>query len=388
MPLIFPLYFLRFEVAGVPFTIVEGLVYLLFVGFLLTGCFDKRVFKEKVFWGVGLFFAAACISTLIVPEAAVKVDGTYTDSFNTALGFLKGFVFMPMLYLLMAWSFVKSDKERKYLLLALLWSGVWLSLWALYQVLTGNFVTIDGRASAFYESANYLALYLGPICVVWGISFLEAFRGLDFRKKKYFLVPGVLSFAAMFFAASYAGWIAVFSGIFFYVVLSNKFTRKLKVSAVAGAFLVFVLFALTQVGSSKFESFLEFEERSSTSARLQIWDASFDMITDHPILGIGLGQFELNYQWKMDELYGVETYEWLMPHPHNFLMGIWLNFGILGVLSMIGVLILAFSRVGRSDFKLVIASMLFAVLIHGLFDMPFLKNDLAMEFWLLILLLL
>lgn len=393
MPLIFPLYFWRVEISGVPFTVVELAVYLLALGWLVTGGLNKKfvhkVAKDKVFWMIGVFLLAAVVSTAIVPEVVTNVDGGEFEALKAALGVLKGWVFMPILYMLIAYSFIKTDKEKKFLLLALMWSGVWLSLWALYQVLTGDYVTIDGRASAFYESANYLALYLGPICVIWGIGFLEAFRTRSFWREIYFLVPGLLTLVAMFFAASYAGWIAVFAGIFFYAMLSKKYTKKSKIAAMVALFVMFSLFVASQLGSAKLEGFLEFEDRSSTSARLQIWNASVEMIEDHPLLGVGLGQFEVNYQLKMKEIYDADTYEWLMPHPHNFILGIWLNFGLLGVVAIIGVIILAFAKVRmKDDMKLIFAAMLFAVIMHGLFDMPFMKNDLAMQFWLLIALLL
>ncbi len=377
MPLVFPMYFLNFDVFGVPFTGVEVFVYVVFAAFVLSGMVRREMFKDKVMVFVALFFCAALISTIIVPETFYDVTGTYVDSRRIALGVLKGWVFMPILYFFMAWSVIRDDKDRKQTLLAFMWSGVWLAIWGL---ISG---TEDSRASAFYESANYLALYLGPICVLFGIGFLESVKT---KRKALLLLPGILVFVAMFATKSYAGIIAVAAGIFFYLLLCKKFTRKFKFAAVALAILACSLFAVSQISTEKFQEFLEFEDRSSSSARIQIWHASYEMIVESPFLGVGLGQYQLNYQWKMTYLYDLETYEWLIPHPHNFLMGIWLNFGLLGVVAMTCLMILAFSR-ARGNLKLVIAAMLFSILIHGLFDMPFMKNDLAMEFWLIIALL-
>ncbi len=377
LPLIFPLYFLRFELAGIPFTLPEIAVYLLFTIFFFTT--KKKFLTKPIFLPIALLLFAAIVSTIIVPDTFRDVTGICVDSRMAALGVLKGWVIMPILYFTMAHAHIKSDKDRKMMLLALMWSGVWLSIWGLLQG------TEDGRASAFYESANYLALYLGPICVLFGVGLLESVKS---RKKNYLLLlPGILTFIALIATKSYAGIIAVAAGLFFYLILSKKFTRKFKIAATVCAILACSLFAVSQVGTEKFQEFLEFEERASTSARLQIWHASYEMIKDSPLLGKGLGQYELNYQWKMTYLYDYDTYEWLAPHPHNLLMAIWLNFGLLGVVAMVAIIILAFSRT-RGNLKLAIAAMLFAVLIHGLFDTPFMKNDLAMEFWLIIALLL
>jgi riboflavin kinase/FMN adenylyltransferase len=387
MPVVFPVYFLRFSVGGVPMTYVEVAVYIIFAVWVLSGGVNKkvvqRVMRDKVFWLTGLFLVAAVVSAFIVPKSFLKVDGTEIESFKVALGVLKGWVFMPILYAIMVKAHVESDREKKLLILALVASGFWLGLWAVWQVLTGGYLTLDQRASAMYESANYLALYLAPICVLCGVSLVSVFRRRFDYKSAISIVLSLMIFAAMFFTKSYAGYLAVFGGLGVWFLLSKNFTRKIKVWACGGLVLALVLAGLSQVGTEKFQTFLDFSERSSSSARMQIWNASVDMISEHPLVGIGLGQFEPQYQWKVADLYGMETYEWLMPHPHNFLLGIWLNFGLLGVLAMVAILVLAFRRV-RSEISFIVACALVAVLIHGLFDMPFMKNDLAMEFWVLI----
>ncbi len=278
---------------------------------------------------------------------------------------------MPVVYFFLVRQAVQTPRDKKIALVALMWSGIWLSVWGLLEW------TYDGRAKAFYESANYLALYLGPIAVLFGTAFLG-------NGKKKYLIPGLLVFVALLMTKSYAAILAVLGGLFVYMLLSKKIDRRHKVVATACALLVAAIFTATQIHTEKFQEFFEFEERASTSARLQIWHASYEMIKDVPILGIGLGQYELNYQWEMTDLYDLDTYEWLVPHPHNFFMAIWLNFGLLGLVSMLGIIVLAIYR-GRH--KPVILAMLVAVLIHGLFDTPFMKNDLAMQFWLIIALL-
>jgi len=288
----------------------------------------------------------------------------------------------------MAVSAIEGEWSKKKMLISFMWSGVILSIWALYQVVTGDYVTSDGRASAFYESANYLALYLGPICVMCLVMLVTVLRTRAWNRV-LFLLPILLVLPAMFFTKSYAGIIAVFAGLGLYLLLSKNFTRRFKIMACGIALLAFVGLAFMQVGTEKFDSFLELSGRSQSSARLQIWHASSELITEYPVLGIGLGQFEVYYQWKMDELYKLSTYEWLIPHPHNFLMGIWLNFGLMGLVSMIGIILVAVRKVVcKDEVRLIALAMLFSVLIHGFFDMPFMKNDLAMEFWFLILLLL
>ena len=56
----------------------------------------------------------------------------------------------------------------------------------------------------------------------------------------------------------------------------------------------------------------------SNNTRLNVWQASFDMIRDHPLTGIGLDQFLYKYQIEY-----VKPEAWLerfTSHPHNFLL--------------------------------------------------------------------
>lgn len=383
LPLVFPLYFLRFSISGVPMTYVETAVYVIFAVWVLSGGVNKkvvqRVMGDKVFWLVALFFAAAVVSTFIVPKSFLKVNGSEVASLQVALGVLKGWVFMPILYAIMVKVHVESDREKKLLVLALAGSGFWLGLWAIWQVVSDNYLTLDQRASAMFESANYLAMYLVPICVLCGVSLVSVFRRRFDYKSAVAIVLSAVIFLGMFFTKSYAGYLAVLGGLGLWFLFNKK------IWACGGLLLILVLAGLSQVGTEKFQTFLDFSVRSSSSARMQIWNASIDMISENPFLGIGLGQFESRYQWKVADLYGMETYEWLMPHPHNFLLGIWLNFGLVGFFAMVAILVLAFMRVRRGDvLSLAVGCAMAAVLIHGMFDMPFMKNDLAMEFWILI----
>jgi len=57
--------------------------------------------------------------------------------------------------------------------------------------------------------------------------------------------------------------------------------------------------------------------------------------------------------------------------------------GILGLVSFIGLVVLGLWRFWKNPYLWFIAP-LFALLVHGLIDTPYFKNDLSLIFWFLI----
>ncbi|MFA6024503.1 MAG: O-antigen ligase family protein [Candidatus Gracilibacteria bacterium] len=392
-PLLFPLYFFRGTLLGVPVSLPELVLGILFVLFLLQG-YEFRLRDWKL-WPVLLFLLAAGLSIAVVfvgdgsGELPRMVDGTEFPAKMKALGILKGWIVAPVLYFVMARTIFREKPSMMFWALrALVLSGAVLSVLALVQVVTGDFLTPDMRASGPFESANYLALYLGPLVVFAGLAAVES----DSKGDRIFLgICAVLGAAALFFSKSYAGWIAVAgAGSLGLLLLARRRSRKSFWIAFAALFGLGLVLLLSQLGTDKFAQFVDFAGRSSSSVRLQIYEISTALIADHPLLGIGMGQFEQQYQEVAEVVLGSAPFEWNMLHPHNILLAFWLNMGLLGLGAFVwlcGRALLWLTERDKKERHLV-ALMLVTLLIHGLFDTPYFKNDLAFQFWLFMAMLL
>ncbi len=386
-PLLFPLYLFRGTFFGLPVTLPELVLGLLVFVFLFQG-FEWRL-KDWKLWPVGLFLLAALIGVLVPPDTAFMVDGSAFPTQTKALGIFKGWIVVPVVYFVMARMVFREKPSMIPLALrALLISGAILSLFALEQVITGDFATPDGRASGPFESANYLSLFLGPIVVYAGMALLES---KSRRDRILLAVGGVLCAAALFYTQSYAAWIAVVAAYSLALLLWVRrrerkwFWITFSVLSLAGIGLV-----VSQLGSDKFTQFFEFSQRSSSSVRIQIYQIAASLIAQNPLFGIGLGQFEQKYQEVAVSVLGMTPFEWNMLHPHNIFLAMWLNMGLLGLISFIWMCGKAFLWITERDSKErhLAALMLVTILVHGLFDTPYFKNDLAFQFWLLMAILL
>ncbi len=446
MPVFFPLYLWKFDVFGVPFNVVEVMVYIafgLFVYVRLRGIDEsafgdklrnffmrkktiKDVFKTKL----NTFFLP--IFLLILASGFGLVVSYYGGEFRLALGIFKGWVVMPVLYGIMLVFTLNSLEDKKKIFYSYMFSTLILSVWALYQVISKDFVTIDGRASGPFASANYLALYIGPMVCGAFINFWQrvenklfsidtrdprtgvaAYLGkffdgetkdshYDYAYFAFEVLVFLASSLALMYSRSYGGMIGVVSAIFIYAVYEIFFSQyrrfygslfKKLVVICAGAVLI-VTAMYSQIGTQKAKDFLQFDRQSSSSVRIQVWTVAGILIKENPLFGIGLGGFENAYKNNAKEVLGVEPYEKEMLHAHNLILSTYLNVGIFGVVAVIWLFLAVFLRVGTKGFKSlnsaekrfvsVIISMFIVIAIHGLFDQTFWKNDLALVWWTLI----
>jgi len=380
----------KFQVFGVPFNVMEIVVYAVFLASVFGMKWDFAKLKGKFFkflLPLGLLFLG-CLGGLYVSWQGGEV--------LKALGILKGWVVMPMIFAFLVVFFVNSAGEKKALLYSYFLSSLVLSGWGLYQVGTGDYTTIDGRASGPFESANYLALYIAPAVLA---SFVLLWQRIEDGPKgnrgdvSFEILTFIICALALIFSRSYGGIIGVFAGLFFYAIyeifFSNfsgkygSFFRKIIVLAVI--ILAAFTSVISQVGTAKFKDFLAFDRQSSSSVRVQVWTVAFNEIKENPVLGIGLGGFENVYEKKSAEILGTEPYEKTMLHPHNLLLASWLNAGILGLISICWLSVSVLLALKKKDrMAMVFIAMFLVIFVHGIVDQPFWKNDLALIWWLVV----
>jgi len=159
--------------------------------------------------------------------------------------------------------------------------------------------------------------------------------------------------------------------------------------------LLLLLFA-TQYNNPKLQHIINSDYYSSLHSRIMIWNSALAISRDHWLFGIGGGNFQqayLDYAQKFPEPY----IEWAAPMPHNIFLAFLVQLGIVGLVSFCALLVLTFGRIWNlesgilnldSKFKFQDSMYLWSLayliylIIHGLIDTPYWKNDLAILFWL------
>lgn len=400
--LVLPSYLIRFSVFGVPTTMLEVLIYIaaiITIILKLKTKNEKPQLKIKNYWiPIILFLLAGIISVVIAPDKQV------------ALGLFKAYIVDPVFFFFVLIYNVKNKEQIGLLIKALIASAILVSFHAIWQKLTGQ-LTPDGRVvGVFGYSSNYLALYLAPITVLvisYCLSRVKSRELLVIKKNLITLSPYILTILllayTLFLSASRAAIGAVVIGVISYLVISYWDWIKAKKIIV----FLFLCFSVLLLILGWFLTKPDWQASSdsgrissSNNIRWEIWKTTGEIIKQKPLLGTGLG----NYQNYFTELTKdrVNYPEFIAPRaltPHNLFLNIWVNLGLLGLIAFIWLLVLFFRYATRlpagqvcdmryaKDNQLVtchllLVTMMITIIIQGLVDTPYWKNDLAVMFWL------
>lgn len=364
-----PLYLLRLNFLGIPTNLWESLALITIFWWIINkkgrlGIDWRKNGVRYLLIGAGMIFSGLIISTAL------------NRNYLAGLGIIKSWFLVPFSFSLMAVSTLGRSKLKN-VLGSLYISAFLVALISLVYYLLGV-TTYDARLEAFFNSPNYLAMYLSPAVIIAAYLIVEDKRKKTILRSIYISLTIIL--LALFFTYSYAAWVSVGISLLFFIVISKKPSRGYLVAFLFG--LLLVLFF--QRNSEKFISLLSFNDRSSLASRVLIWRSAGKMIGNNWLFGIGPGNFQADY--LQYQKYYPPYLEWAVPHPHSLYLAFWLYSGILGLAGFLSLVYLAVARLWANKKKemlnLVSLSIVIYFLVHGVFDTTYFKNDLAVVFWL------
>src|SRR3989344_4569696 len=373
---ILPSYLLKLSLFGIPTTVLELSIYATFIGsfislFFLTLILSRkgeRVGVRDFFWPILAWLSITLISAL------------FSENTKIALGGWKAWVFDPILVLILITRFFKPADLWK-IVASLSVSSAVLSFYGLIEYFVRPEQLGDGRLDSVFDPANYHAMLVGPI-IVLAIGFI--FNQQTPRAWKYCLgIASAINLTALVFTFSYGGYLAVLGGLIIlgFLTLNNIWKKRM----IFGALVIFIIFLALASPTKKFQDLFEFQERSSGHARLEIWQTSWLIFKEHPIIGVGLNNFEDVYRETIPRV-AFPPLEWLGAQPHNLYLALLTQIGLLGFAAFAWIIIQFFKSAFRQSNQiftthcLLLASMS-TILIHGLVDTPYFKNDLSVIFW-------
>lgn len=348
----------------------------------------------------------------LLPISAILV-GLFVSTFlgkdyYQEIGIIKGWFIFPLLLAFLVQDIISKEK-RKNIFLTLFFSAFWVAFLALLYWWQG-FLTYDNRLEAFFNSPNYLAMYLALGAIVGGwkiyldreidpeivmknqnakhktpaptrLSSLDGqLHNLKFKSSLIFCWATIL--VTLYFTYSYAAWIALAFSLGTVFFLNNRRNKKW---LLGGVIIVFFIL-LSQLPNQKFHDLITLDERSSFSSRLMIWRSAIHIIQDNFMFGIGPGNFQAEY--LAYQKYYPPYLEWAVPHPHNLFLAFWLYAGLVGLVGFLALVIYLFKDLykgsKKTPCKYMALGILVYIILHGLIDTTYFKNDLAIIFWVLL----
>ncbi|MFA6496946.1 MAG: O-antigen ligase family protein [Patescibacteria group bacterium] len=367
-----PTYLVRFDVGPIPTTLLECLLLITLATFviryrsrLLT--WTKR--KPK--------FTLASISLILIAISSI-VAVVIAPNHISALGIWKAYYLEPFLFAVIAYSrFDRTDYKK--LFIALCTSGIVVALFAIIQVtfhigIPEAWIT-ENRATSFFPYPNAVGLLLAPIVSAM-IAFLSTSPDPSLLRRGVRGRNGILVVAALFLvtiglAKTEAALVAIPTALFIVAIMTPLITKKTKILGTIGAATVFLfIFTFLPTIASK----LTLNDASGLVRRTQ-WSETLHMLADHAYLGVGLN----GYPTALVPYHNPTLYE-IFQYPHNIFLNVWSELGLIGLIGLIGLMSfsLHFTWQNKKDpWVLACFAALLTMFIHGLVDVPFSKNDLA-----------
>jgi O-antigen ligase len=411
-----PTYQIRFHVGLLPTTLLEVMVLILFAVWFIQTVQKKELplFNTKLRNVKHYPFYVEIILLLIIAFIAAGVSGFS----STSLGILKAYFIEPILFYIVFINVYKLKQNRNKIFIALAASALVVSVLAIYQKLTGQFLPPDwvgtGRVTGVFPYPNALGLYLGPILIIltgWFLSFRVSNGKIKLIEILFFCFFVFLFFLAILFAQS-QGALAGLAVAFIIIGLwHNAWSRR----AVVAVLIIGALVLSFNAGLR--HSFVKKVTLMDTDGQIrqELWQETWQMLRDGKLLfGAGLANYQaavephhvsgiyvrnddpefdkwvaisLEYQQKVWQPLEIYLY------PHNIFLNFWSELGLAGMLLfcwMIGKFIIIAYQLQKKEIfniKYLILGLLGAmivIVVQGLVDVPYFKNDLAILFWLIV----
>jgi O-antigen ligase len=367
-----PSYIVRWHIGPLPTTVLEGAILVTIAVFAVEAYRGKYRLDWRSPFTIpaGLFLVAGAISVVISPE---QVKG---------LGLYRAYLVEPIAFYFVI-GHVVSDSRRAWLILAGLASGATVAALANAIVILNaiRHHTLNLALPppvVIYNTPNAVPLYVVPLI---GIAASLVLYERDRRVRIVSAVFLAIGLASTFLSLSRGGYFALAVMALILAIVNRYRWYLLPAVVVAGA----AMSRIPAIASRLAHEFNLSDPNNTFVSRLDLWQATLRMLRDHPILGTGMFGFARSIQ-----PYRGGVYEENLIYPHNIVLNMWTETGLLGVVSFGWLLVQTFRVSWRGwtsgplpwrAIQLGIVLAMAAIIVHGLVDVPYFKNDLALEFW-------
>ncbi len=434
-----PAYLLRFNIGPLPTTVLEMMILISalvwavknFTAVWTRLCLRFRGQPK----GQRYPFDWEIIILLIVSLVAVGLS----HFSNSALGLWRAYFFEPILFYLIVINVLGQSKDLGKILWPLSFSALGIALVAWYQeffnlAFLNPVWSLQMRATSVFPYSNAVGLYLAPISIIllsWLLAKEKTWRasGQKFWLKTSYLVVVIFgSWGAIFFARSEGALIGL---VVAFVLMGLLAGKKSAVSTLVILFLGGTLIYFTPGLKNYIWEKASLQDLSG-EIRQQQWRETKKMLSvdGRWFWGAGLAGYQVAVKpWHQEGIFFNRDHEanfhqqtvlsadyrkthWqpveIYLYPHNILLNFWSELGLLGMLLFVWLLGKYFylsirlliqnskfhlpaGKAGIQNSKLnnerclvlgLIGSMV-VIIVHGLVDVPYFKNDLAILFWLI-----
>ena len=366
-------YVVRGQVLGVPYTALELCLLATLVAYVV----DKRRARERFpdprkmayFWPLALLLVASTISIVVAPDR------------RAAAGIWRAYFVEPMLFAYVIADVMRAPQHLEGFIAGFFWSGILVSVFEIMTFLFAYAVhkpnLVDDPVVVIYLSPNATGLFLGPLLAMAAAFILFGYR-TERNRAIFFAVWALPAFILSF---SRGAWLALVLALLF--LGWHHRGRLIIFGGLAVGIVIGVL--IPPLRHRLAHQFDPNDPLNTINLRRNLWRATLDMQTAdprHAIFGTGLSGFKHDIQpYK-----GFAGYTEDLIYPHNIFLNFWTETGLLGLAAFTWLAVDWVRRTWKTlsdrgplrPYYLAVAAASIAIFVHGLIDVPFFKNDLAL----------
>jgi O-antigen ligase len=330
-------------------------------------------------------------SPFVIPVLLFLLAGAFSvlaaPSRTAALGLYRAYLIEPVAFAFVLAHVVTNARRALLVVAGLAIAAVWVAVPNIVVVLQAlsahSYDVTQTPPVVIYTTANALALFLGPILAVGAsIALYSTDRYVRAAAISFIVVAGL----AMLLTFSRGGYLAM-AAVGVALAISHP-RRWVLLAGEAAAALVLLL-----LPPIRHRILLEFQNVNGTTffgraGRIELWKATLQMLRQHIVFGAGLSGFadRIGSYWNA-------THPERFIDPHNLVLNFWSETGLLGLVAFAWILVVGFTVTWRGwhaaldewrPIELGVLLALLAIVVHGLVDVPYFKNDLSLEFWALV----
>lgn len=395
-----PAYLIRFSLGSIPTTLLEWMIGICVGVWIVRQC---RV-QEQAHAPIGypflllpkkaLFFLVFATIGLVI---AATIGMWVSPDVRAALGIWKAYIIEPVLFAFICAHVFKTRRDLTRIIALPLGIACSIAVFALIQKVTGFTIpepwVSERRVTGVFPYPNALGLYFELFSVGMWILLMRAFS-IKQRLKKMFFTAAlfflfVLLVGAVISAQSEGALVAIVAVCLF---TSFFWSKEARIKTIYGVIMVTLLIMwMPRLQTYVYEK-VTLQDWSSR-VRVWQWKETLTMLRAQPLFGAGLA----GYKTAIEPYHKREAIE-IFLYPHNIFLTLWSELGIVGFLSFFSLLgwiagcgIVTYRRSMTSDDPLYIRAWglffvgsVITIVVHGLVDVPYFKNDLALLFWSLI----
>lgn len=316
------------------------------------------------------------LSTLIFPiillVLALLISLVFSQNKSVSLSELYKYL-GGLLLLLVAVSL--SEKEKSLTIQVIVAAGLVISFLAIYQYFLGfshvlAYLSNNKLSSPF--ALDYLARkrvffpFITPGILGGYLAMIIPLLLIN-KNRLWFILP---VFFALLLTQSLAAFLSLFFALIIYVCLRKKI-KMVHLFSLLVLFILIIIIFIWRSGTQKEHIHPIF----STIMRLNYWRGALEIIKAHPLVGVGLGNF--NLKWSR--------------YAHNSYLQIWAEMGILGLFSFIWIICAVIKSYFKNSAELLYknqAACLFTAsavfLIHNFLDFTFFLPEVVFVWWVIL----